>query len=96
MFGEPNTPFSFNDFDAIKTKHDLDELKERSKELENVINTRAMSLLGTAEEQCRELEKKRQQLEKDKNQLYGVIEKLDEKKQRELIIAHEKISQVNF
>lgn len=55
-----------------------------------------MSLLGTAEEQCRELEKKRQQLEKDKNQLYGVIEKLDDKKQRELIIAHEKISQVIF
>lgn len=43
--------------------------------------------------QCQELEKKRQQLEKDKKHLYDAIKQLDEKKNRELIKAHEQISQ---
>jgi len=37
---------------------------------------------------------KRDQLEKDKKQLYDTIEALDQKKKTELITAHKRISEV--
>ncbi|KAI1711939.1 structural maintenance of chromosomes protein 2 [Ditylenchus destructor] len=92
LFGVAGTPYDFKQYNYDTGKAEIEKAKDRRKELEGMINTKAMNLLGTAEEQCRELENKRQQLEKDKKQLYDAIKQLDTKKQNELIAAHELIS----
>lgn len=67
------SPYDFTNYTFEAGSRELSAKSDRKKELENMINTKAMSLLGTAEEQCRELEKKRAQLEVDKHQLFDAI-----------------------
>lgn len=91
-FGLRNTEYDFTDFTFDNGKREIEQRKDRIKELSHTINTKAMHLLDTAEGQCQELDVKRSQLVKDKKQLYDTIEQLDERKKRELIAAHKQIS----
>ncbi|CAK5079295.1 unnamed protein product [Meloidogyne enterolobii] len=91
-FGLRNTEYDFTDFTFDIGKREIEQRKDRIKELSHTINTKAMHLLDTAEGQCQELDIKRSQLVKDKKQLYDTIEQLDERKKRELIAAHKQIS----
>ncbi|KAL7074740.1 hypothetical protein ACQ4LE_005470 [Meloidogyne hapla] len=91
-FGVHGTDYDFTDFTFDIGKREIEQRKDRIKELSHTINTKAIHLLDTAEGQCQELDAKRSQLVKDKKQLYDTIEQLDERKKRELIAAHKQIS----
>lgn len=56
-FGAPGTLYVFNNYNYDIGKKEIDYLEDRRKELESMINTRAMNLLGTAEEQVNIFEK---------------------------------------
>ncbi|KAI1727452.1 SMC proteins flexible hinge domain-containing protein [Ditylenchus destructor] len=58
LFGVAGTPYDFKQYNYDTGKGEIEKAKDRRKELEGMINTKAMNLLGTAEEQCRELENK--------------------------------------
>uniref|UniRef100_A0A914IB66 SMC hinge domain-containing protein n=1 Tax=Globodera rostochiensis TaxID=31243 RepID=A0A914IB66_GLORO len=91
-FGVDGSAYDFRDYSYEIGKRELDERKARTKELLRTVNPKAMDSLGTAENELNELLNKRQQLEKDKKQLYDAIEQLDEKKRTELLTAHKKIT----
>lgn len=54
-FGEPGSGYDFSSYSYESAKKEIEALRDRSKELESMINTRAMQLLGTAEEHVTEL-----------------------------------------
>ncbi|VDD92839.1 unnamed protein product [Enterobius vermicularis] len=91
-FGRALSAYDFSNYSMEIGMKALAEKKKRKEFLENTINAKAMHMLGTAEEQCRQVELKKQQLKKDKEKLMGVIAKLDEKKKNEILKAHEKVN----
>ncbi|KAF7636433.1 Structural maintenance of chromosomes protein [Meloidogyne graminicola] len=91
-FGIRGNDFDFTNFTFDIGKREIEQRKDRMKELSQTINTKAMHLLDTAEGQCQELDAKRLQLVKDKKQLFETIEQLDDRKKKELIAAHKQIS----
>ena len=91
-FGTEDSVYDFRGYNYEIGKKEIESRKDRSKELEQTINTKAMHLLDTAEERFAELEMKREQLVKDKQLLYDTIKQLDDKKRSELLIAHKQIS----
>lgn len=91
-FGKVGSTYDFTGYTMDIGMKGLDEKKKRKEFLESTINAKAMHMLGTAEEQCRQVELKKQQLEKDKEKLMGVIEKLEEKKRNEILKAHQKVN----
>ncbi|KAL3994489.1 RecF/RecN/SMC N terminal domain family protein [Acanthocheilonema viteae] len=91
-FGQTGTAYDFTDYSIQKGQKELDDRTTRKHALERSINAKAMNMLGTAEEQCRQLEAKMEQLMNDKAKLLDAIEKLDIKKKNEIIKAHEKVN----
>ncbi|VDK87782.1 unnamed protein product, partial [Litomosoides sigmodontis] len=91
-FGQIGTTYDFTDYSIQKGQKELDDRTARKHALERSINAKAMNMLGTAEEQCRQLEAKMEQLMNDKAKLLDAIEKLDIKKRNEIIKAHEKVN----
>uniref|UniRef100_A0A0N5AQ25 Structural maintenance of chromosomes protein n=1 Tax=Syphacia muris TaxID=451379 RepID=A0A0N5AQ25_9BILA len=91
-FGKPGSMYDFTEYSMDSGVKALDEKKKRKEFLENTINAKAMHMLGQAEEQCRQIELKRQQLEKDKEKLFNVISILDEKKRKEILRAHQQVN----
>uniref|UniRef100_A0A1I8EKE5 Structural maintenance of chromosomes protein n=1 Tax=Wuchereria bancrofti TaxID=6293 RepID=A0A1I8EKE5_WUCBA len=89
-FGQAGTAYDFTDYSIEKGQKELEDRTTRKHALERSINAKAMNMLGTAEEQCRQLEAKMEQLMNDKAKLLDAIEKLDIKKKNEIIKAHEK------
>uniref|UniRef100_A0A915PWC6 Structural maintenance of chromosomes protein n=1 Tax=Setaria digitata TaxID=48799 RepID=A0A915PWC6_9BILA len=91
-FGQTGTAYDFTDYSIEKGQKELEDRTTRKHALERSINAKAMNMLGTAEEQCRQLEAKMEQLMNDKAKLLDAIEKLDIKKKNEIIKAHEKVN----
>ncbi|VDN89119.1 unnamed protein product [Brugia pahangi] len=91
-FGQAGTAYDFTDYSIEKGHKELEDRTTRKHALERSINAKAMNMLGTAEEQCRQLEAKMEQLMNDKAKLLDAIEKLDIKKKNEIIKAHEKVN----
>ncbi|KAM3719094.1 Structural maintenance of chromosomes protein [Dirofilaria immitis] len=91
-FGQTGTAYDFADYSIEKGQKELEDRIARKHALERSINAKAMNMLGTAEEQCRQLEGKMEQLMNDKAKLLDAIEKLDIKKKNEIIKAHEKVN----
>ncbi|EJW87496.1 hypothetical protein WUBG_01595 [Wuchereria bancrofti] len=91
-FGQAGTAYDFTDYSIEKGQKELEDRTTRKHALERSINAKAMNMLGTAEEQCRQLEAKMEQLMNDKAKLLDAIEKLDIKKKNEIIKAHEKVN----
>ncbi|MCP9262000.1 Structural maintenance of chromosomes protein [Dirofilaria immitis] len=93
-FGQTGTAYDFADYSIEKGQKELEDRIARKHALERSINAKAMNMLGTAEEQCRQLEGKMEQLMNDKAKLLDAIEKLDIKKKNEIIKAHEKVNRL--
>ncbi|OZC11181.1 RecF/RecN/SMC protein [Onchocerca flexuosa] len=91
-FGQTGTAYDFTDYSIEKGQKELEDRTARKHALERSINAKAMNMLGTAEEQCRQLEIKMEQLMNDKAKLLDAIKKLDIKKKNEIIKAHEKVN----
>ncbi|CAG9531598.1 unnamed protein product [Cercopithifilaria johnstoni] len=91
-FGQTGTTYDFTDYSLQKGQKELEDRTTRKHALERSINAKAMNMLGTAEEQCRQLEAKMEQLMNDKAKLLDAIQKLDIKKKNEIIKAHEKVN----
>ncbi|MFH4975124.1 hypothetical protein AB6A40_001833 [Gnathostoma spinigerum] len=91
-FGKQNTGYDFTSYSVERGKAEIEEKKSRKMALEKTMNPKAMHMLGSAEEQCRQLEIKKEILERDKKQLLEVINRLDIQKEEDLLRAHEKIN----
>nr|XP_002119958.1 structural maintenance of chromosomes protein 2 [Ciona intestinalis] len=92
LFGKPSSPYDFNANPPKEATRRLDKLKERQEKLSHSVNMRAMSLLGKAEEKYKELIKKKNIVENDKQKIQRTIEELDQMKNKAVTKAYVQVN----
>ncbi|KAF4519986.1 hypothetical protein B566_EDAN005486 [Ephemera danica] len=79
LFNQPDTNYDFDNLPLDNMKEKLNAIEARKKTLEKKTNTQAVHILTKAEEQLKDLLKKKAVVEKDRQQLQHVINELDKK-----------------
>ena len=91
-FGQANTAYDFNATDPKEAQKKIQSLEATKEKLQKTVNTRAMNMLGKAEEQYNDLLRKKSTVETDKVKIYKVIEELENKKKAEVRAAWIKVN----
>ena len=92
FFGQPNTDY---DFTKIKMKticKQMNGLKKEQEVLSRKVNHKVAGMIEKAERDYKELKKKREIVTRDKAKLLHTIKELDERKQKALQVAYNKIN----
>ena len=92
FFGQPNTAYDFNTTDPKEAQKKIQKLEATKEKLQKTVNTRAMNMLGKAEEQYTDLLRKKTTVETDKAKIHKVIEELENKKKAEVRAAWTKVN----
>ncbi|XP_014250224.1 structural maintenance of chromosomes protein 2 [Cimex lectularius] len=91
-FGEPNGMYDFNANDPEEAKKKIDQLKEAQEKIGKHVNTKAMDLLSTQEEQFQDVMTKKGIIEEDRSKILDVIGELDLKKREVIQNAWERVN----
>ncbi|GMS84467.1 hypothetical protein PENTCL1PPCAC_6642 [Pristionchus entomophagus] len=91
-FGQKGTDYDFTGYTANGGKKKIEEMENDMKKMNSHMNMNTMNMLAPSEERVMALQKKRQQIEKDRAKLMETIEKLDEKKKVELMAAYKSVN----
>ena len=92
-FGKEGSDFDFKSMDMKEVSKKITRLEEEQETLGRKLNKKVLGMMEKAESEYQELLKKRQIIEKDRNQIVKVIEELDVKKKETLMTTYEKVSQ---
>ncbi|GMT14681.1 hypothetical protein PFISCL1PPCAC_5978 [Pristionchus fissidentatus] len=91
-FGQKGTDYDFTGYSAATGKKKIEDMEAEMKKMNSHINVNTMNMLAPSEERVLALQKKQQQIEKDKMKLLETIQKLDEKKKIELLAAYKSVN----
>ncbi|GMR36722.1 hypothetical protein PMAYCL1PPCAC_06917, partial [Pristionchus mayeri] len=91
-FGLKGTEYDFVGYNQKEAVKKIEEMKNEMKKMNNHINVNTMNMLAPSEERVMALQKKREQIMKDRAKLMETIEKLDEKKKIELLAAYKSVN----
>lgn len=91
-FGKEGSDFDFKALDMKEVSKKITRLEEEQETLGRKLNKKVLGMMEKAESEYQELLKKRQIIEKDRNQIVKVIEELDVKKKETLMTTYEKVS----
>ncbi|CAJ0959738.1 unnamed protein product, partial [Mesorhabditis belari] len=93
QIGAKGTDLEFpNDYSYEHGKKDLESTKERKTKLGRSLNLNGMQILQAAEDNVLNLQKKKEILHADKKTILETIKTLDERKEKEVIRAYEKVT----
>ncbi|CAK9228215.1 unnamed protein product [Sphagnum troendelagicum] len=92
LFGKPGTDYDFAAHDAQAAQQELEVLLVEQKNNEKRVNKKADALFGKADEESKELLKKREIVQNDKVKIQKVIHELDEKKKEALKATWQKVN----
>lgn len=92
FFGKANTAYDFTANEPREVEKKLAKLHEQKDKLSKSVNMRAMNMLGKAEEKYNDLVKKKEIVENDKLKIAELITQLDDKKNRALQGAYERVN----
>ena len=91
-FGKEGSDYDFSKLDVDHLKQKIIQLEEEQDQLGRKLNKKVLGMMEKAESEYQELLKKREIIEKDRNQIVKVIEELDRKKKETLIGTYEKVN----
>jgi len=92
LFGKPHTDYDFEQIKQKEAELKLDRLKQEQEQLSKKINKKVMDMYEKAEQECQDLMKKRNIIEKDKQKIEEVICELDRKKNEALETTWRKVT----
>jgi len=92
-FGKENTPYDFTKHNPQQAEERLNLLKHEQSQLKNKINHKVMSMFERAENEYRDLVRKREIVRQDKHNIEGVIDELDKKKEETLRVTWRKVNE---
>jgi len=92
FFGKPHTDFDFNAKSPNDAEARLRKLEEAQSQMSRNVNKKVMGMIGKAEQEYEELNKKRAIIEKDRKTIERVIKDLDTKKNEVLKSTWEKVN----
>jgi structural maintenance of chromosome 2 len=91
-FGKAHTDYDFDAVDPKKASSTLAKLQEEQAGLSKKINKKVMGMFEKAEQEFKELVKKRDIIEKDRRTIEAVISELDHKKNEALKTTWQKVN----
>lgn len=91
-FGHKGTTYDFDGYDKTAETKKIQSMEAEMKKMNSNINMNTMEMLASSEERVMALQKKREQIERDRTKLMETIEKLDEKKKAELLTAYTSVN----
>lgn len=92
FFGNPDSAFDFQKNNPEEAERRLQKIEQEQEKLKKVLNSKVMNMFEKADEEYKELTKKKVQIEKDKAKLMAVISELDEKKNEALEKTYVKVN----